>query len=232
MLPMQLTVSKPKLLDVLSSSIFCEWKRMPTMSQCITRGHVAREQRNLSPLIFISFVQRMFQSSNLSLESSAKGLTTCRRFGTDLWRAPGSWERVGIHRCAVVVFLAPKRGSCYGLKHCRPMAGMAISSWSCKRRTRSAIRSQEIIEISTSLNVQWCFKYFRLFQGRLLFWRYQRFCRCKHPPSDMQAKGFCRLAGLLDRWKCALQMCWRITQGVGGTPHVVCWWLFQYQYYL
>lgn len=31
-------------------------------------------------------------------------------------------------RCAVVVFLAPKRGSCYGLKHCRPMAGMAISS--------------------------------------------------------------------------------------------------------
>ena len=44
-----------------------------------SHGDMLQENKGISPLIFISFVQRMFQSSNLSLESSAKGLTTCRR---------------------------------------------------------------------------------------------------------------------------------------------------------
>ncbi len=66
----------------------------------------------------------MFQSSICPPESSA-GLTTCRRFGTDLWRAPGGWERLGI-AARSYSGVAPKRGSCYGLKHCRPMAGRAV----------------------------------------------------------------------------------------------------------
>ena len=144
-----------------AAASFASEKRMPTMSQCITLWHVAREQWGISLLWFLSPSICPWSLPPKALQLAEDLELTC-----DVRLLAGK----GLGIVAQWWQSPQKRGSCYGLKHCRPMAGMAISRWRCKRRTRSAIRSQEFIEISTWLNVQWCFKYFRLFQGRLLFW--------------------------------------------------------------